>query len=72
MPKLRTIVDRLFGIFLLRGLLNTWEKVRWVNAKYKTPRVKMTRLVAASLFLLRLYLFFLVGILLYKFWTLLK
>jgi uncharacterized membrane protein len=71
MLRIRTIVDRLFGIFLLRGLANTWKKVREVNAKFKTPRVKMTRMVAISLFLLRFYLFFLVAILLYKFWTLL-
>ncbi len=43
-----------------------------INEKYKTPRIKMTPLVSFSLFFLRFYLIFLVGILLFKFITLVK
>ncbi len=38
-----------------------------VNNKYKKPHIKMTRMVSFSLFMLRLYLFFMVAILLFKF-----
>ncbi len=41
--------------------------VRDVNSKYKEPHIRMTRTVALSLFMLRLYLFFIVAILLLKF-----
>lgn len=38
-----------------------------VNKKYKEPHIKMTRTISFSLLMLRLYLFFMVSILLYKF-----
>jgi hypothetical protein len=43
------------------------DAIRDINEKYKTPRIKMTPMVKASLLMLRLYLFFMVAILLYKF-----
>ncbi len=50
-----------------RGFL---KAVRDINEKYKTPHIEMTRTVRLTLLMLRLYLFFMVGIMLYKFITL--
>jgi hypothetical protein len=44
--------------------------VQDVNKKYKKPQIKMTRMVSFSLLMLRLYLFFMIAILLFKFITL--
>ena len=41
--------------------------VRTINQKYATPHMKMTPAVRFSLGLLRFYLLFLVGIMVYKF-----
>lgn len=41
--------------------------VRKINHKYAQPHMKMTRSVRFSLGLLRFYLLFLVGIMVYKF-----
>jgi hypothetical protein len=46
------------------------KAVREINEKYKTPHITMTRPVRYSLLMLRLYLFFMVAIMLYKFITL--
>lgn len=46
-----------------------FDKVHEINEKYKNPRIKMTPWVKATLFFLRLYLVFLVVVLLYKFAT---
>ncbi len=54
-------------IALVRSFITA---VRDVNNKYKKPHIRMTRTVALSLFMLRLYLFFIVAILLFKFITL--
>lgn len=48
-----------------------FAKVREINKKYAKPNVEMSRWVKASLLFLRLYLIFLVCLLLYKFITLL-
>ena len=50
---------------------NTAGAIRAINQKYATPHIKMTRMVRISLGVLRFYLLFLVGILVYKFITLL-
>ena len=47
------------------------EKIREVNRRYATPRIKMSSAVRASLLTLRIYLFVLVGLLAYKFITVL-
>jgi hypothetical protein len=59
-------------LWLNRGLGNFRSKVAEINLKYATPRVQMTPLVKASLLFLRLYLILLVGILVYKFITMLQ
>lgn len=50
-------------------LLNNFSKIREINRKYAKPNVEMSRWVKATLLILRLYLIFLVGLLLYKFMT---
>jgi hypothetical protein len=49
---------------LLKG---RFSRIREINRKYDQPRVKMTRGVRIALFMLRLYLILLVGILIVKF-----
>lgn len=40
-----------------------------ITRKYRTPRIKMTRLVRISLILLRIYLIFIIAIFIIKFFT---
>ncbi len=47
------------------------EKIREINRRYATPRIQMSGLVRLALLVLRLYLFVLVGLLAYKFVTVL-
>ena len=51
---------------------NTAGAVRAINQKYATPHITMTVGVKISLGVLRFYLLFLVGIMVYKFITLLR
>ncbi len=46
-----------------------FQAVREINEKYKTPHIKMTPMVSASLFMLRIYLLTMVVILFIKFVT---
>lgn len=50
---------------------HNFAKIREINKKYAKPNVEMSKWVNASLLFLRLYLVLLVGLLLYKFITLL-
>ncbi len=50
---------------------HNFAKVSEINRKYSTPNVEMSTWVKGSLLFLRFYLIFLVGLLLYKFITLL-
>ncbi len=45
------------------------EAIREINAKYRTPRIKMTPMVSLSLLLLRVYLIGMLLLLAYKFIT---
>lgn len=56
---------------IVNFIRNTAGAIRAINQKYATPHVKMTRMVRVSLGLLRFYLLLLVGIMVYKFITLL-
>jgi len=47
-----------------------FARIREVNRKYRTPHVRMTPGVRTALLLLRLYLLLLVGLLFFKFFTL--
>jgi hypothetical protein len=48
------------------------NKVRAINRKYAKPQVEMTWFVKACLLILRLYLFVLVSLMIYKFVKTLK
>jgi hypothetical protein len=43
------------------------QAIRDINEKYKTPRIKTTRMVSISLLMLRIYLLGMLLLLLYKF-----
>jgi len=43
------------------------SKVREINHRYREPKIKLTKWTRAILLTLRVYLFFLVGILVYAF-----
>ena len=43
------------------------QAIREINEKYKTPRIKTTRMVSLTLLLLRIYLIGMLVLLLYKF-----
>jgi hypothetical protein len=57
---------------ILEFFKNTLSTVRSINQKYAKPQIKMTPMVKFSLLSLRLYLIFLVGILVYRFITILR
>lgn len=47
------------------------QKIREINLRYSQPHIEMSPAVRASLIALRFYLLFLVGLMIYKFVTLL-
>jgi hypothetical protein len=53
-------------------LARRFSKIIEINRKYETPRIKMNLLTRIGLLFLRLYLLFLVVILFYKFYTLVR
>jgi len=59
-------------LWIKRGLGNFRDKIVEINRRYATPRVQMTPMVRFALLFLRLYLILLVGILCYKFISLLQ
>ncbi len=54
---------------LYDGIRDFFEAIREINEKYKTPRIKITRMVSLSLLLLRVYLIGMLILLVYKFIT---
>jgi hypothetical protein len=54
---------------ILDGVKDFVQTLRDIDAKYKTPHIHITPMVSLSLLLLRIYLFGMVAILLYKFVT---
>ncbi len=66
MRALRDRTLRPVGAFFDRH----FTKIREINQKYKTPHVTMTPAVKIALVFLRLYLLLLVGLLFFKFFTL--
>jgi hypothetical protein len=57
---------------LSRFLRERFGKIYEINRKYAKPRIKTTPAVKFALLTLRFYLFLLIGILVYKFITLIK
>ena len=55
----------------MEGILDSFrdliQAIRDINEKYRTPRIKTTRLVSFSLLLLRIYLIGMLLLLVYKF-----
>ena len=51
---------------------NTVVQVREINHKYAKPRIKITPMVKIALVSLRVYLIILIGVMLFKFITMLK
>jgi hypothetical protein len=49
-----------------------FHRIHEINRQYATPRIQMTKPVKIILLVLRLYLLLLVGILIFKFITLIK
>jgi hypothetical protein len=56
----------------LNPLKRAVAKIREINRRYATPRIKLSRWVRLALLALRLYLIMLVILLAYKFFTLLR
>jgi hypothetical protein len=54
---------------ILSGFREFFQAIREINEKYRTPRIKMTRMVSISLLLLRAYLIGMLLLLAYKFIT---
>ena len=52
---------------ILDGFRDFIQAIRDINEKYRTPRIKTTRLVSFSLLLLRVYLIGMLLLLVYKF-----
>ncbi len=59
------------GSRLRTFLRNRFAKIREINRKYAVPRIRTRGLVSLALLFLRLYLIVLIGILFFKFATLL-
>ena len=51
---------------------HNYAKIREINKKYATPNIEISKWVKLSLLSLRLYLIFLLVLLLYKFITLVR
>ncbi len=49
-----------------------FDRILEINRRYAKPRITMTPFAKLSLFFLRVYLLLLMGILFYKFFTLLR
>jgi hypothetical protein len=63
MMQFFSIIRRRFGLVFRRQV----EKIAEINRKYAHPRLAVKKSTAFALLLLRLYLLFLVGLLIYKF-----
>jgi hypothetical protein len=52
---------------ILNGFRDFFQAIRDINQKYKTPRIKTTRMVSLSLLMLRIYLIVMLVLLAYSF-----
>jgi hypothetical protein len=62
-------IETIFGERIGNAIHESTGKIRSINQKYATPTIKLSGGAKFALLLLRLYLIFLVVLLLYKFWT---
>jgi len=65
MTRLGRMILKPLGEFFDRR----FSKIREINRKYQTPHVTMTPAVKFALFVLRVYLLLLVGLLFFKFFA---
>jgi len=65
-------IERVFGERIGSVIRESTGKIRSINEKYATPKIKLSGGAKFALFLLRLYLIFLVVLLAYKFWTIIR
>ena len=56
----------------MRTVKQFFSKIREINLRYAKPQVEMSRAVSFSLAVLRVYLFLLVLLMIYKFVTVIK
>ena len=52
---------------MMNSLKRLMRKIGEINYRYRTPRIQMSRGVRLALMLLRIYLLFLVALMVYKF-----
>jgi hypothetical protein len=62
-------IKRVFGERIGSILGEFTEKIRQINQKYANPTITLSKGAKFALLLLEIYLLFLVGLLAYKFWT---
>ena len=62
-------IESVFGERIGSIIRESTGKIRSINQKYATPKIKLSGGAKFALLLLRLYLIFLVVLLAYKFWT---
>jgi hypothetical protein len=67
--KRMVAIERIFGERIGSIIHASTGKISSVNRRYATPKVKLTGGAKFALLLLEIYLIFLVGLLAYKFWT---
>ena len=62
-------IEKVFGERIGSIVHKSTGKIRRINQKYATPKIKLSGGAKFALLLLRMYLIFLVVLLVYKFWT---
>jgi hypothetical protein len=62
-------IKNVFGERMGSIIQESTGKIQSINRKYATPAIKLSGGAKFALLLLRLYLIFLVVLLVYKFWT---
>jgi hypothetical protein len=64
-----TVVERIFGERIGTFIHESTGTIRSINQKYATPKIKLSGGAKLALLLLEIYLIVLVGLLGYRFWT---
>ena len=67
-----TTFVRVFGEQIASILRESTGKIRSINQKYANPKIQLSGGAKFALLLLELYLMFLVGLLAFKFWTIIR
>ena len=65
-------IENILGERVGRFIRESTGKIRQINRKYASPTIKLSGGAKFALLLLRVYLIFLVGLLAYKFYTLIS